>query len=282
MSIHSHKRMKYAVKRSVHFVLTDEFTDSIRNSSGHGVGSTFTREFWKYLDDKSKNQNVRKNLRQKVWTVWVDAGEDTLSTPFTEGSELIVTKRGPEFTLSLKETAGPLTDLNKVRSEGPVGEDPDTPESRKVFENLWSKLTAYNGNYPSNFRPLTASVAQVISARTSAPMPIVSAAVMKQYMPSEISNGMIELANHSMADEVYDETLVERAIANGVAERVGPAQNFTFKVKRGKYQEWMSMVAATDAGNLNVTPDEVDAEASPPKESEEVVEESSEEEIIEE
>ena len=76
-------------------------------------------------------------------------------------------------------------------------------------------------------------------------MPIVCAAITKQYTPSEFSNGFEELSKHSMPDEVFDQTLVDRAIANGVAERVGPANAFTFKVKKGKYQEWVSMVAAS-------------------------------------
>jgi hypothetical protein len=249
MSYHSHKRMKIAVKRSVHFILTKKFSDSIRNSSGNGVGSTFTREFWKFLDDKSKNQETRKNLRQKLWTIWLDAGEDTLSSPFAEGTKLIVSKRGSEFTLSLKETAGELTELNKVNSEGPSIDNPNSPESMSIFEALWTKLLGYNGNYPSQFRPLTASVAQVIAARTGAPMPIVCAAITKQYTPSEFSNGFEELSNHSMPDEVFDETLVARAIENGVAERTGPAQNFTFKVKKGQYQEWQSILAVQDVKN---------------------------------
>jgi hypothetical protein len=52
-----------------------------------------------------------------------------------------------------------------------------------------------------------------------------------------------------MADEVFDETLVARAIDNGVAERIGPLQNFTFKVKKGKYQEWQAILAAQDSRN---------------------------------
>jgi hypothetical protein len=179
MSNHSHKRMRLSVKRSVHFILTKKFTDSIRNSSGSGVGSTFTREFWKFLDEKSKNSETKKSLRQKLWTIWLDSGEDTLSSPFTEGSQLVVSKRGSEFTLSLKETAGELTELNKVNSEGPSIDNPSSPESMSIFESLWGNLLKYNGDYPSNYRPLTASVAQVIAARTGAPMPIVSAAITK-------------------------------------------------------------------------------------------------------
>jgi len=245
MPIHSHKRMRFSVKRSIHFVLTNEFANSLKNNSGGGVVSTFTREFWRFLDDSSKNNEVRKNLRQQLWIVWGDAGEDTLSVPFTEGTSLIITKRGPEFSLSLKEVSGELTEINDTRSEGPINEDPSTPESKKIFEELWTKITKYNGNYPSNYRPVTSPVAQMIAARTQAPLPVVCTGIQKKFMPSELSNGFIELAKHSMPDEVFDQSLVDRAIQNKVAERVGPANAFTFQVKKGKYQEWMSMVSAS-------------------------------------
>lgn len=278
MAINSHQRLRTAVKRSVHFVLTDDFSDSLKNSEGGGVVSTFTREFWRFLDDSAKNQTVRKNLREKLWNVWRNVGEDTLSVPFTQGTYLIVDKRGPEFSLSLKETSGELTEINDVRSEGPIGEDETSPESKKVFEDLWKKIIFYNGTYPSHFRPVVAAVAQMVAARTNAPLPVVCAGITDKFMPSELSNGYLELAKHSMPDEVFDQTLVDRAIANNVAERVGPANAFTFKVKKGKYQEWKSMVSASRWKNVPI-----ESQSSQLNQPKEIIEEREEtEEEIEE
>lgn len=240
------KRLRLAVKRSIHFILTDRFSDAIKNKSGNGIAATFTRDFWRFLDDFSKNNDVRYNLRQKLWNVWVEAGEETLSTPFTEGTYLIVSKDNSLFNLELKEVDGGLTTLKQVRMPNLILNDPNNTENKNKFEELWNKIVSYNGNYPSSNRPITASVAQAISVRSEAPMPIVCAAIKKQFLPSELSNGFQELAEIAMPDEVFDESLVEKAIANGVAERIGDPKNFTFKVKKGKYQEWNALKAVNE------------------------------------
>jgi len=242
-------RLRTAIKRSVHFVLTDSFADSIK-----GVGKNFSREFWRYLDDQ--NSTTRKVIFKKAWNVWVDSGEDVLSANFTQGSLIVVTKRGQELAMSLKETVGAMTELNKVQAADAIEGDENSVENDKMFEKVWNKLSSFNGEYPSNYRPLSASVAQLISARTGAPLPVVCAAINKKFMPSEISNGFAELSKKSMPKEVFDETLVNAAIRDGIAERVGPESNFTFKVKRDHYREWVARTEATRWRDVEAVPDE--------------------------
>jgi hypothetical protein len=253
--MNSHERKRYAIKRSVHFVLTNAFADSLK-----GVSQTFTKEFWSYLDNQ--NSDTRKALRNKAWKVWSDSGVDILSTNFTQGTLLVVSRRSEEFVLSLKEVAGELTDIRKIRAKNPIGDDPRTPENDDIFEKLWSDLIYHNGSYPSNFRPVTASVAQMIAARTGAPLPVVCAGINKKFSPSEISNGLVEMTKKSMPDEVFEESLVNAAINDGIAERVGEAQNFTFKVKRNQYREWIARVEARKWQTQNVAPEGVDSDVS--------------------
>jgi hypothetical protein len=231
----TNSRIRTAVKRSVHFVLTESFTESIE-----GVSKNFTREFWRYLDDE--NSSTRKIIRKKAWNVWTEYGEDVLSANFTQGTMIVITKRGPEITMSLKEVAGPLTELSKIRNtESKLNE---LTENEKEFERIWNGLMKINGNYPSHYRPLTSPVAQMISLRTGAPLPVVCSAINKKIMPSDLSSGYVELAKKSMPDEVFDESIVNAAIRDGIAERVGDPKNFTFKVKRDKYREWVARIEA--------------------------------------
>jgi len=233
-----HSRLRTAIKRSVHFVLTDAFADSLE-----GVGKNFTREFWRYLDDS--NSTTRKVIYKKAYNVWNNSGEDVLSANFTEGSLIVTTKRGSEIELSLKETAGAMTVLNKINVQNAIEGGENNPENDRIFEEIWNKLIAINGEYPSNYRPLSSSVAQMIAARTGAPLPVVCFGINKKFMPSDLSNGFIELFKKSMPKEVFEESLVNSAIQDGVAERVGQENNFTFKVKRDKYREWMARIEAS-------------------------------------
>jgi len=254
MRLNSHERRRFAVKRSVHFVLTDAFANSLE-----GVSKTFSKEFWRYLDDK--NSVTRKNLRNNAWKVWIDNGSDILSTNFTQGSLLVTTKRSSSIMLSLKETAGEMTELRRIEAQAPVGEDPKTPDNDDLFTEIWNNLIYQNGSYPSNFRPITSSVAQMISARTQAPLPVVCAGISEKFKPSELSNGFLEMADKSMPDEVFGESLVNSAIADGIAERVGEASNFTFKVKRNHYREWIARVEARNWESQNVAPEGVNPNA---------------------
>jgi hypothetical protein len=243
--INSHERKRIAVKRSVHFVLTDAFANSME-----GVSKTFTKQFWHYLDNKSSV--TRKNLRSKAWTVWSDIGSEILSVNFTQNTLLIVSQRQDVLTLSLKETSGEATDLRRVQVPEPVGDDPRSSENDEMFNNIWEDLVYHNGSYPSNFRPVTAPVAQIIAARTETPIPVVCAGIKKKFMPSELSNGFIEMAERSMPDEVFDEDLVNSAIADGIAERVGEPNDFTFKVKRNHYREWRARVESRSWSTDNI------------------------------
>jgi len=103
-----------------------------------------------------------------------------LSSNFTQGTLLVVSRRDEEFFLSLKEVAGELTHLRTVNSSLPLGEDARTPENDDIFEKLWSSLIYQNGSYPSNYRPVTSAVAQMVSARTGAPLPVVCAGIAKK------------------------------------------------------------------------------------------------------
>jgi len=245
----NHSRLRTAIKRSVHFVLTDAFADSLE-----GVGKNFTREFWRYLDDP--NSTTRRVVYKKAYNVWVNAGEDVLSANFTEGSLIVVTKRGSEMELALKETAGAMTVLNKINVEDAIEGDENSPENDRRFEEIWNTLISFNGEYPGDYRPLTASVAQMISARTGAPLPVVCAGINKKFMPSDISNGFVELSKKSMPKEVFEESLVNAAIRDGVAERVGQENNFTFKVKRDKYREWIARIEASRWRDNEASPTE--------------------------
>lgn len=267
MRMNSHERKRYAIKRSVHFVLTDAFADSLA-----GVSKTFAKDFWHYLDNK--NSVTRTNLRNKVWKVWSDTGIDILSTNFTQGTLLVITKRSEVMSLSLKEVAGEMTELHKVSASSSVGDDPMTPENDKLFEKIWKDLIYQNGKYPSNFRPVTAAVAQMIAARTKAPLPVVCAGINEKFPPSDVSNGFIEMAENSMPDEVFDESLVNPAIADGIAERVGDANDFTFKVKRNHYREWKARVEARRWESQNVAPEGVNPKVKPTEKEE------SEEEVV--
>ena len=265
MRINSHERKRLAIKRSVHFVLTDAFANSLE-----GVAKTFTKEFWRYLDNKSSV--TRKSLRSKVWSVWSDVGVDILSVNFTQNSLLVISKRSAFMSLSLKETAGPLTELRGIQAQSPIGEDPKTPDNDKIFEKVWNDLIYHNGSDPSNFRPVTSSVAQMIAARTKAPLPVVCAGIKEKFMPSELSEGFLVMANKSMPDEVFEESVVNSAIADGIAERVGEANGFTFKIKRNHYREWVARIEARNWESQNVAPEGVSPEA---KETE--IEENAEE-----
>jgi len=268
MRINSHQRKRYAIKRSVHFVLTDAFANSLE-----GVSKTFSKEFWLYLD--KKDSVTRKSLRNKAWSVWIDNGSDILSTNFTQGTLLVITKRGQALSLGLKETAGDLTEVRKIEAQVPVGEDPKTLENDQMFDKIWQKLIYQNGSYPSNFRPITSAVAQMIAARTKAPLPVVCAGILKKFMPSNLSNGFIEMADKSMPDEVFSESLVNSAITDGIAERVGEANNFTFKIKRNHYREWMARVEARNWESQNVAPKGINPEVpeTETKETEEIISE---------
>jgi len=246
-----HSRLRTAIKRSVHFVLTDAFADSLV-----GVSKNFSREFWKYLDDP--NSTTRRVVRKKAFNVWNNIGEDVLSANFTEGSLIVVTKRGSEMEIALKETAGSITVLNKINVQESLEGDSNSSENHRKFEEIWNKLIDTNGEYPSDYRPLTSSVAQMISARTGTSLPVVCFGLNKKIMPSDLSNGFVELSKKSMPKEVFEEGLVNSAIQDGVAERVGQENNFTFKVKRDKYQEW---IARTEASKWR------DSEAAPTEEA---------------
>jgi len=248
-SIKRHSRLRTAIKRSVHFVLTDAFADSLT-----GVSKNFTREFWQYLDDP--NSTTRKVIRKKAFNVWSNAGEDVLSANFTEGSLIVITKRGSEIELALKETVGTITVLNKINVEEAQEGDINSLENDRKFEEIWNKLIYTNGEYPSDYRPLTSSVAQMISARTGAPLPVICFGLNKKIMPSNLSNGFVELSKKSMPKEVFEENLVNSAIQDGVAERVGQENNFTFKVKRDKYREWIARVEASRWKSNEAAPSE--------------------------
>lgn len=265
MRINSHERKRLAIKRSVHFVLTDAFANSLE-----GVAKTFTKEFWRYLDNKSSV--TRKNLRSKAWGVWSNIGVDILSVNFTQNSLLVVSKRSEYMSLNLKETSGPLTELRGIQAQSPIGEDPKTPDNDEIFENVWNDLIYQNGSYPSNFRPVTSAVAQMISARTQSPLPVVCAGIKEKFMPSELSEGFLVMAENSMPDEVFEESVVNSAIADGIAERVGEANDFTFKVKRNHYREWIARVEARNWESQNVAPKGVNPDTQE-TETEEIKEE---------
>ena len=109
MNISGPERKLIAVKRSVHFVLRDDFFEVL-----DGLVKNFTRIFWKELDYKGPNNDLRKAVRDVVWSVWQKAGQDVLSVPYMHNTALVVQKAKGMISLSLKEDKGKVTEMNVV------------------------------------------------------------------------------------------------------------------------------------------------------------------------
>jgi hypothetical protein len=228
------ERAREAVKRSVHFVLPNDFAKALEKAV-----PGLCREFWAYLDTRSA---ARAKLRNLAWNVWNVVGADTLSVAFTHNTKIVVNKENKTtMMLQLKETGGKLTDLMKVLSPSPVG-NPHDPVNVTQFEKIWRLLVSRGEGYPSLERPVTAAVANVVAGRYKAPLAVVLFCFNTRFQPSLLSNGLIELARQTMPGEVFTEDVVQAAQDAGETERV---DHWTFKVKKAAYQRWRMRVTST-------------------------------------
>jgi hypothetical protein len=226
------ERKREAVKRSVHFVMSDEFVRSL-----DGVTKNMTRDFWSYLDDRKSG--VRKKLRDAAWTVW-GGGAATHSVPFTHNTKLVVDRASGNLFVRLKETSGKLTELSRVLVTKPVGDDLESLTNHQVFEALWSALITHDAAYPSKERPVTSAVAQVVSERYKAPLPVVLNGIVTCFVPSLLSNGLFEMYRKTMPSEVFSESIVNEALRNGEVERL---DFWRFRVVKKKYREWRMRIS---------------------------------------
>jgi len=227
------ERTREAVKRSVHFVLPNDFAKSLEKAV-----PGLCREFWAPLSNKS---TVRKNMRNAAWNVWGVSGADTLSVAFTHKTKLVINKESQVLLLQFKETGGKLTDLMKVLVQPPVGDQHD-PLNVQQFEKIWRLLVAAGEGHPTPERPVTAAIAEVIAGRYRAPLPVVLFCLNTRFQPSVLSNGLIELARQTMPGEVFTEDLVKAAQDAGETERI---DHWTFKVKKAAYQRWRMRITST-------------------------------------
>jgi hypothetical protein len=111
-----------------------------------------------------------------------------------------------------------------------------------MFEQIWGLFSAHTGTYPSADRPITGPVSQVISGRYKAPLPVVLFGLTTRFPPSVLSNGLIEMARHTMAGETFPEDLVNAARDAGEVERI---DHWSFKVKKTHYQNWRLRVTSS-------------------------------------
>jgi hypothetical protein len=227
-------RVREAVKRSVHFVLPNDFAKALEKAV-----VKMTQEFWSFFDNKT---DVRKRVRNALWNVWGKAGADTLSVSFTHKTLLVVTKEAGNVLLELKESAGKLTELKRVMASPPVGDEQDDPINIQMFEQVWALFNQQAGTYPSSERPITGPVSQVVSGRYKAPLPVVLFGLTTRFPPSVLSNGLIEMARNTMAGETFPEDLVNSARDAGEVERI---DHWSFKVKKTHYQNWRLRVTSS-------------------------------------
>lgn len=221
-------RKREAVKRSVHFILPNDFVRSLK-----GLVRNYTRSFWEYLDNEQSA--VQKRLRDAFWTVWVDDGVDVLSVNFTHGTSLVLDRGPNNVLLSLKETGGKLTKLKHVQLSEPVSDEVKQDADRTAFEQGWRSLLEHERTYPNYERPVTSCVAQVIAEKYDAPLPVVLKGIVVQTLPSLTSNGLLELHRKNMPNEVFPQDAFNAALNENEVERL---DYWRFKVKKDKYQDW--------------------------------------------
>ena len=246
------ERNREAVKRSVHFVLPNDFGKALQKAM-----PGLCREFWLYIDSKSA---LKTKLRNIAWNVWTPSGADTLAVSFTHQTKLVVNKESQTMMLQLKESAGKLTDLMKVLAPKPQG-DMHNPENVQLFQKIWNLLIARGEAFPSPERPVTAAIASVVSGRYRAPLPVVLFGINTRFQPSVLSNGLIELARQTMPGEVFAEDIVKAAQDAGETERI---DHWTFKVKKAAYQRWRMRVTSTPI-SLQDNPVTTQAPVQPPQ-----------------
>jgi len=235
-----------AVKRSVHFVLRDDFFALL-----DGLCKNFVRVFWKDLDYKGPKNDIRKAVRDAVWSVWKKSGQDVLSVPYVHNTAIVIQKAKGMITLSLKEDKGKITELNVV-----VVEEPPEDEQQKayVFERIWNGLIGGPVQYPRSARPITLPVADIIVERYHIPRPVVLQSLKAKFVPSLLTNGVHEAAKYAQPKEVFHQNIVDEAVSAGEAEWV---DKWTFKVNKNHYQEWRTRVLSygDTAKGLLSTPD---------------------------
>ena len=220
--------LKLGVKRSIHFVLPSDFASTINK-----VTTNLSREFWQPID--KLGSSLRKKLRDVAWTVWLSGGPNTFSMNYVHHTQLVINKTKSGFAFQLKEVGGKLTDLNVLPFYEKSTDDPDDPINITKFDLVWKELMKRDQRYPNQSRPVTSAVAQVISSNYEAPIPVVLTGIVTNFLPTELSNGLLELYKKSMPNEVFPEEMVVSGAKNGETERV---DYWTFKVVKRKYSEW--------------------------------------------
>lgn len=229
-------RSREAVKRSIHFVLSNDFSRSLEQ-----LKKNYCLQFWSFLD-KGVSETKRK-LRNAVWTVWTHSGPRTLSIPYAHQTQLIVdsTIRKGSLVISLKETMGKATIIKQVNNVPPSFEEDEDPRNINNFKYIWNQVSSFDGQYPGPERPIPVAVAHVITEKYKAPLPIITVGITVHTPPSHLTEGFRALARNNMPDEVFPEDMVAEAIRYGEVERL---DHWTFKVNKRFYQDWRARVHA--------------------------------------
>lgn len=216
-----------AVKRSIHYVIRDSLYQMI-----DGIVNFYTRKFYEPLDMISGSNETRKLVRDSLFSVWLSGSQDTLNTPFSQNSMIVVKKEKKGLSLYLKEEKGELTLLNRITPSKPF---PNIEENYIEFEKIWKQLIGRPKTYPNKNRPIPIAVADIISYKYDIPRPVIFQTISSKYVPSLISLGLDNSLQYQDPREVFSEKLVKSAVENGICEWL---DFWTFKVRRNRYQEW--------------------------------------------